>query len=195
MTSISQRIIIEDYSAQWPLHFTRLKAVYETHLDGLIQDIQHVGSTSVVGLAAKPVIDIDLIADSHNLIAAAIEKIKILGYEHLGDRGIKDRESFQRTSSIVPIDGSGREWPLHNLYVCLSGSLHLRNHLALRDFLRANPEKAMEYGALKKELIARDPYDMDLYIKRKTPFIVDILATQGFEKPLLDDIRKANNAL
>ena len=112
----------------------------------------------------------------------------------MGDMGVKDREAFKRTSSRSPDDGSMREWPTHNLYVCINGSIALRNHLALRDFLRANPQKAKEYGELKKRLVAENPFDIDLYIKNKTPFVLTILKGLDFDENALKEIKKANGA-
>ena len=155
-------------------------------------DIQHVGSTSVHGLIAKPVIDIDLIIEDRSFLESIKTILAKLGYEYMGNLGINDREAFKRASSRTPDDGSLRDWPAHNLYVCINGSVALRNHLALRDFLRANPHKAKEYGELKKRLIAENPFDIDLYIKHKTPFILEILKTLDFDESSLNEIKKAN---
>jgi GrpB-like predicted nucleotidyltransferase (UPF0157 family) len=190
-----KQIVIKDYSPQWAIQFEMLRSVYANCLQNLVIDIQHVGSTSVVGLAAKPIIDIDLIIDSPNKLSSVIEKLSDLGYEHLGDLGIKDREAFKMVSSLTPENGSGNDWPAHNLYVCLKDSISLKNHLALRDFLRTHPEKANEYGLLKKNLVSQNGYDIDYYIKSKTPFIIEILTQLGFDKNALEDIQKVNNAL
>ena len=187
-----KEIIIEDHSLEWAIAFQKLKSIYQEYLEDLIMDIQHVGSTSVPGLTAKPVIDIDLIIEDHSALKPITDILAKLGYEYMGDLGIKDREAFKRTSSRTPDDGSMRDWPTHNLYVCINGSIALRNHLALRDFLRANPQKAKEYGELKKRLIAENPFDIDLYIKNKTPFILEILKTLDFDESSLNEIRKAN---
>ena len=187
-----KEIIIEDHSPEWAMTFQKLKSIYLQHLGDLIRDIQHIGSTSVPGLAAKPVIDIDLIIEDRSFFESIKTILVKLSYEYVGDLGIKDREAFKRTSSRTPDDGSMRDWPTHNLYVCINGSIALRNHLALRDFLRANPQKAKEYGELKKRLIAENPFDIDLYIKNKTPFILEILKTLDFDESSLNEIRKAN---
>jgi GrpB-like predicted nucleotidyltransferase (UPF0157 family) len=158
----------------------------------LISDIEHVGSTSVPGLAAKPVIDIDLIIEDRSVLHSVIEKLAGLGYEYMGDLGIKDREAFRRKSALTPDDGTKHEWPAHNLYVCLRDSIALRNHIALREFLRANPQKAKQYEALKKRLAAENPNDIDHYIKNKTPFIIGILEELGFDKKAIEEIRIAN---
>ena len=193
MASVRE-IIIEDHSPEWALTYQKLQSIYIEHLGGLIMDIQHVGSTSVPGLAAKPVIDIDLIIEDHSALKPVTDILAKLGYEYMGDLGIKDRQAFKRTSSRTPDDSSMRDWPTHNLYVCINGSIALRNHLALRDFLRTNSQKAKEYGELKKRLVAANPFDIDLYIKNKTPFILEILKTLGFDKSSLEEIKKANGA-
>ena len=187
-----KEIIIEDHSLEWAISFQKFKSIYQEYLEDLIMDIQHIGSTSVPGLAAKPVIDLDLIIEDRSFLESIKTILAKLGYEYMGDMGIKDREAFKRTSSRTPNDGSLRDWPAHNLYVCINGSIALRNHLALRDFLRANPEKAKEYGELKKRLVTENLFDIDLYIKNKTPFILEILKTLDFDESALGEIKKAN---
>jgi GrpB-like predicted nucleotidyltransferase (UPF0157 family) len=188
----SKKIVVEDYSPSWALTFQTLKSVYALHLGNLIVDIQHVGSTSVEGLAAKPVIDIDIIIDTPTHLPAIIQKLKLMGYEHRGNLGITDREAFKGKTDQVPFDGSRRTWPKHHLYVCPADSISLKNHLALRDFLRSNPNKAQQYGELKKQLATEHPYNMDLYIARKTPFITAILQAAGFDDATLHHITQEN---
>lgn len=188
----SKKIVVEDYSPSWALTFQALKSVYALHLGDLNVDIQHVGSTSVEELAAKPVIDIDIIIDSPAHLPDIIQKLALLGYDHRGNLGITDREAFKGKTDQVPLDGSGRTWPKHHLYVCPADSISLKNHLALRDFLRNNPAKAKEYGELKKQLAAENPYNMDLYIARKTPFITAILKATGFDDSTLHHIAQEN---
>ena len=133
---INKKVVIEDYSPTWASAFQELKSVYQRHLGDLITDIQHVGSTSVVGLPAKPVIDIDLIVMSNDTLDSITEKLELLGYDRLGDLGISDRKAFKARSRQVPYEGSSRDWPKHHLYVCIADSYSFRNHIAFRDFLR-----------------------------------------------------------
>ena len=147
-------------------------------------DIQHVGSTSVPGLAAKPVLDIDIIIDSQEKLLPVIEKLAELSYSHIGDLGIEGREVFKNTTG-------GVDFP-HNLYVCVQGAASLENHLRFRDYLRLNPEAAMEYGLLKKELAAKFPHDIDAYIDGKTDFITNVLAEVGMDKASIEKIDLAN---
>jgi GrpB-like predicted nucleotidyltransferase (UPF0157 family) len=188
------KIFIQEYSPEWPKVFEQLKAVYESHLGNLIIEVQHVGSTSVEGLAAKPVIDIDLIIESNQILPEIIKKLGSLGYEYAGDLGIIDREAFRRNSDNVPVDGTNRLWQKHNLYVCPKEGVSLRNHLALRDHLRNNPEKAKEYGDLKKRLALQNPDNIDLYVEGKTLFIVGILKSAGFGMDELSSITEQNRA-
>ncbi len=191
---IKERIVLEDYSPGWAASFRQLKAVYEQHLSNIIIDVQHVGSTSVEGLTAKSVIDIDIIiADSKNL-ETIIKKLEVLGYEYRGNLGITDRASFKQKTNNTPFNGSLKIWHKHHLYVCLENSIALKNHLALRDFLRNNPERARVYGELKKQLAAENPFNMNQYIERKTPFITGILKEVGFNEATIASITKANKA-
>lgn len=188
----SEKISIEDYSPEWALIFNQLKAIYKSNLGELIADIQHVGSTSVVGLAAKPILDIDLIIKGKNNFHLIVEKLGKLGYEYQGDWGITGREVFKRKSAQTPIDNSGREWMKHNLYVCVAGSVSLRNHLALRDFLLQNPDTAQAYAQLKKQLAATRAEERELYTAGKTEFIVSILERLGFAASELATISSEN---
>ena len=188
------RILIEDHNPTWALTFHQLQSVYQLYLGNLIVDIQHVGSTSNYGLAAKPIIDIDLVIDDRNKLNSIIQKLALLGYEHLGNLGITDRDAFKRKSDETPQDGSSRAWPKHNLYVCPSDSISLQNHVAFRDFLRNNPGIAQEYGDLKKRLIQENPYDLELNVESKTPFITSILKELGFEDSSIKSIIQENKA-
>jgi GrpB-like predicted nucleotidyltransferase (UPF0157 family) len=190
----SNKIIIVEYSTDWPLIFEDLKRVYERFLAGLVIDIQHIGSTSVPGLAAKPIIDIDLIIENRNILKYMIVKLEKLGYEYQGDLGIKNREAFKRVLDKTPLDGSDRIWQKHNLYCCTKNSISLRNHLQFRDYLRKDPEKARQYGVLKKKLALQYPLDINIYAELKTSFIVEVLKGTGIESKELESITKQNKA-
>jgi GrpB-like predicted nucleotidyltransferase (UPF0157 family) len=101
--------------------------------------IEHVGSTSVPGLAAKPVIDMTVVVPTPAAMGAVIARLATLGYRHRGDLGVPGREAFDRPGGT----------PDHNLYACVAENDGLRNHLALRDHLRGNPAAARSYGSLK----------------------------------------------
>ncbi|MES2777321.1 MAG: GrpB family protein [Bacteroidota bacterium] len=188
MFTVKKEIKIENYDPAWALEFQQLKSVYQSNLGDLICGIEHVGSTAVEGLAAKAIIDIDLVIADRTILAAVIEKLAALGYAYRGNQGITDREAFKRLSDQTPLDGSGRTWPNHHLYVCPQDSVSLRNHITLRDVLRSNPDKMKAYDALKKQLAAEHRFNMDLYIEKKTPFITEILKEAGFDDSSIDNI-------
>lgn len=189
------RITLSEYSPEWPKFFEELREVYTECLEGVLFDVLHVGSTSVRGLAAKPIIDIDLVIESRDRLDEAIKILGRLGYEYRGDLGIKDREAFKQTGEDVPRTKAGRKWPRHNLYVCIKGALCIRNHLAFRDFLRNNPQKAKEYADLKKRLASEDPFGIDTYCMKKTPFILEVLRNTGFLEKDLEDIMLQNRVM
>ena len=144
--------------------------------------IEHVGSTSVPGLAAKPVIDMGIVVPERQDVPTAIAKLASLGYVHRGNQGVEEREAF----TVPP------ELPSHNVYLYVEGSLPLRNHRALRDYLRANSEAAHTYGELKRSLAAQHADDIDAYIDGKTGFILEILEICGFSPTDLERIADAN---
>ena len=185
-------IVIEEYSSGWPLAFAQLQSVYRSHLGSYVAAVEHVGSTSVEGLPAKPVIDIDLIIEDSALLKPVITVLQELGYQHVGDMGITGREAFKRTSSHAPVDGSSRTWPPHHLYVCTAGNISLKNHLAFRNYLRSHMKKAKAYGELKKRLAKDYPDDIDAYVSGKTEFITGVLKEMGFDAAELDDITRQN---
>lgn len=174
-------MLIADYDPGWPQTFAVLKAAIEGALAGLVLAVEHVGSTSVMGLPAKPVIDLDVVVASEH-VAEGIGRLQQLGYEHEGERGIPLREAFRRPAGSVP----------HHLYLCPPHSPALANHLALRDYLRAQPDAARAYGALKRRLALEHAGDSDAYVQGKTAFIVDILRQVGFSATSLADIELMN---
>ena len=166
----SKPIKVVDYDPHWPMLFEDIAApLRAAFADGLLTCIEHVGSTAVPGLPAKPIIDIDVVIPSRADLPDAIARLATLGYVHQGDLGITSRESFRRPPDSPP----------QNLYVCAEDSSELRRHLAFRDYLRAYPEEARRYGDLKRELAARHITDIDAYVDGKAEFVQDILHRTG----------------
>ncbi|MFE5408362.1 GrpB family protein [Microbacterium sp. NPDC056569] len=159
-------IVVVPYSDEWPRQFERVAAELQRALEGVpVLAIEHVGSTSVPGLAAKPVIDIDVVVTREHA-APAIAALVTTGYTHRGDLGVTDRESM-----AAPDDD-----PRRNVYVCVEGTLHLRNHLAVRAVLRERTDLRDRYGAVKTEL-ARDPaMRIETYLALKSPVLQEVLA-------------------
>ena len=172
-------IRVVDYNPKWSIMFADLSRVILGSLGELALAIEHVGSTSVPGLAAKPIIDIDVVVESRQAVSEAIEHLARLGYIHQGDLGVLGREAFRHSGDEeVPRDGSGRKWPTHNLYVCAKDNEELARHLAFRSYMRQNPQDAAAYAELKRGLAQQFPHDMDAYVEGKTEFVEGILRRQ-----------------
>ena len=175
-------IVVVDYDPIWPEIFQQLRAYVRPVLAEVALTVEHVGSTSVPGLAAKPIIDMSVIVASKGQVPLAVERLATLGYVHLGNMGIEGREAFKRPAEL----------PAHHLYVCPQGSLGLQNQLAVRDYLRSHPETAQAYADLKKRLAREFPYDIDSYVEGKTNLILGILQEQGLSAEQLQAIEQAN---
>lgn len=158
-------IVIADYDPEWPDLFKKLRVAIASVLGDLAAAIEHVGSTAVPGLAAKPVIDIDVLLASADDLPRAIERLALLGYVHRGDLGVTGREAFSQ-----PLGQ-----PAHHLYVCPPDSIEYRRHIAFRDHLRAYPESARLYGELKRILGAEFRHDREKYNTGKTEFVNNLL--------------------
>jgi len=137
--------------------------------------VEHVGSTAVPGLAAKPIIDIDVVIRSRDELGEVVAALSGAGYEHQGDLDVPGREAFRRGGPDVPRDGTGRVWPPHHLYVCHTDSDELRRHLAFRDFLRTHPDHAKRYAELKRSLAARCADDRETYTEGKSAFVWEVI--------------------
>lgn len=169
-------IKVVPYQTDWPEKFKQESALIKLQLKAIVQQIHHMGSTSVPGLMAKPVIDIlmevtDLAAlDSHSYL------MEQLGYEVMGAYGIPGRRYFRK-------GGYNRT---HHVHAFLRGDDNIKRHLAFRDYLIAHPKIAAEYGQLKKEIADRINHDIEDYCVAKVPFIKqhEQLALEWYEKDL-----------
>ena len=158
-------VVIEPYRTDWPACFEAIRAQLAATLGSLALSIEHVGSTAVPGLAAKPVIDIDVIIASTRLLPEAIECLATLGYRHKGDLGVVGREAFRATQPRQA----------HHLYVCAVGAGPLLDHIRCRDALRADPRRAAAYADLKYRLAAQCGEDRVAYTTGKTVFVERVL--------------------
>ena len=162
----TQRVVVLPYDKAWQSAFEAIRLELEAALGDLSIGIEHVGSTSVEGLSAKPCIDIDVIIRDYSNFDAVVQKLGAIGYIHEGDLGIKDREAFKYSDKPHLLR--------HHLYVCPQDSQELRRHITFRDFLRSNPQAAKQYGQVKERAAQLYPNDIDGYIKYKTPCIEEL---------------------
>ncbi len=165
-------MLIEKYTADWIRAFELLKFEIAKGLRGTEFQIEHVGSTAVPNLAAKAIIDIDIIYEKATEFEAIKTGLINLGYFHNGDQGIAQREVFKRiTSSNHKILDGIR----HHLYVCQATSNELKRHILFRDFLRNNDWARIEYEAKKYELAMKARQDKKLYAELKELHLKDFV--------------------
>jgi GrpB-like predicted nucleotidyltransferase (UPF0157 family) len=159
-------VVIIDYDPSWPATFQQLRDQLAAALGALAVAIEHVGSTAVPGLAAKPIIDLDVVIADRTDLPAVIQRLRPLGYHHEGDLGVPGREAFTTPPGATA----------HHLYVCAVGTPALDRHLAFRDALRADAAMADAYGDLKRTLAARLSHDRVAYTEAKSAFVERVLA-------------------
>ncbi|GAA1451806.1 GrpB family protein [Mycobacterium cookii] len=175
---------VVEHSLRWAEDFEEVAAVLREALtDVRSAVVEHVGSTSVPGLAAKPVLDVDVIVDPTD-VDGAVVALGSVGYVHRGDLGVSGREAFHAPGP-----------PRRNVYVCTAGSANVRNHLAVRDVLRSRPDLREAYAAVKLALAADPDIDIDTYIAGKSAVLQQVLAASGrFSDEELLAIRRLNGA-
>ncbi|MCM3204760.1 MULTISPECIES: GrpB family protein [Paenibacillus] len=172
---IQKPVIIEGYNNEWPKAFNIIESIISNKLNGLVLRMEHVGSTSIPSLSAKPIIDIDVVIESMDCLPQAIKKLEELGYIHEGDLGIKNREAFARRDVYVPYTSKGSEKHEHHLYVCNRESEELKRHIMFRDILRKHPLLVSEYANLKFQLANKYSNNRQAYNAGKTEFITRIM--------------------
>lgn len=153
-------MILEKYTQNWITKFEDIKAELETTLGIETFKIEHIGSTSVPFLDAKPIIDIDIIYSDSSDFEFIKSNLERIGYEHKGNQGIIDREVFKRKGSIF---NSVLDTIKHHLYVCHIDSKALERHLLTRNFLRKNEWARIKYQKIKYELAEKANQDRKKY--------------------------------
>lgn len=170
-------MLIQEYQERWRADFEEIKRTLEQHISTTDLSIAHIGSTSVRGLAAKPIIDIDLIHEKPASFDAIQRGLEQLGYYHNGDQGIKGREVFKRDADKDPHEVL--DAIKHHVYVCQSDREELARHIRFRDYLRANEAAGAAYAKLKFEIAAQAHQDRKAYAKLKesmaSEFVLSIL--------------------
>ena len=152
---------VVEYDERWAEWFEQIRAAIPP---GLV--VEHVGSTAVPGLVAKPIIDVDVVVQTTREVAPAIDALAIAGWRHRGNQGIDGREAFDALRGLPP----------HHLYLVVDGSLAHRDHVDLRNWLREHPIDAARYGELKLELAPLLDTDRDAYLAGKAALITELLA-------------------
>ena len=167
------KVIVLPYDDAWQSSFDKIKGEIEKVICDLIIGIEHVGSTAVKGMSAKPCIDIDVIIKDYTAFATVVESLRGIGYIHEGDLGIKGREAFKYTDKPHLM--------MHHLYVCPQYSEELHRHITFRDFLRSNPEAVRKYSLIKEKAAELFPNDIDGYIEYKSTCIEELYKECGLK--------------
>lgn len=169
----TKKVIVLPYDTAWASDFEKIKKEIENALDDLIIRTEHVGSTSVVGMWAKPCIDIDVVIKDYSVFDNVVLRLEKIGYIHEGDLGIKDREAFKYTDKP--------HLKTHHLYVCPEYSKELHRHITFRDYLRSHPDAVKKYSKVKQAAAELFFDDIDKYIEYKSPCIEEIYTQCGLK--------------
>jgi GrpB-like predicted nucleotidyltransferase (UPF0157 family) len=171
---------VAEYDPSWPIRFEELRREYDAAMRAAgvsVVAIEHVGSTSVPGLASKPVIDCDIVVESSEIEDAA-EVLTSLGFVALGEQGIPQRWAFREPPRLAGT----------NTYVVVNGALSHRNHILFRDLLRSDDDLSEEYARVKKSA-AKSTSTIEEYGQFKGPTIWRIMKLSGLTDQEIDSIR------
>ena len=164
-------VTVLPYDKAWKKDFEVIKAEVETALGELAVAVEHVGSTAVEGMSAKPCIDLDVVIADYGVFGEVVERLAAIGYVHEGNLGIQGREAFDYTDKP--------HLNKHHLYVCPKDSRELHRHTVFRDYLRSHPEAALAYSAVKEEAARLYPHDIDGYMAHKAGIIAELYEACG----------------
>ena len=144
-------MVVVEYVKEWPQDFLKIKTELQKAIT-VMSNIQHVGSTSIPGMKAKPIIDIDVGLENWSDFEAVKRALAEIGYEYEGDRGITGREAFCRNGKVQNkiLDNID-----HHLYVCSVDNEEYKRHILFRDYLRSHDEARDRYNQIKEEILAK----------------------------------------
>ncbi len=165
----SEPVTVAKYNPDWVSWSEQLCSFFEPKLIPYVIRFEHVGSTAIPGMVAKPIIDFDIVIQiaDFNEIRSRLETI---GYVHQGNLGIPEREAFALENLELKV-----RLPPHHLYVCNLHSKELHCHVAFRDYLREHPAEAKEYSEIKLSLVDKYGGDRESYIEGKEQLVREIL--------------------
>ncbi|KAJ5924474.1 hypothetical protein N7466_008661 [Penicillium verhagenii] len=189
------RVTIEPYNPEWPLKFRdKRDQLLDILQDVSITSIEHVGSTSIPSLMAKPVIDIDIIIPASSLEAAR-NALKNAGYDDLGELNIPGRFVFRQPGygKLDAAHGKDKDGEVrYNTYLMVEGYPSLKNHLDTKRVLMENQELREEYGRVKRMLRDTELESLDHYTFAKTEIMCKILRSAGWSEEDLAPLIEAN---
>jgi GrpB-like predicted nucleotidyltransferase (UPF0157 family) len=166
-SKLKGRVTCVDYDPQWRDEFEKVKSYLYSLLKDHVIAIEHVGSTSVIGCAAKPILDIDIVIENSEDFDSVKMILESVGFAHRGNQGIEGREVFKRLFE----DG----YMAYHLYCCQKDALELLRHISLKNYLNDHPKVRDEYGELKKRLALMFPEQILDYMEGKDDFVKQML--------------------
>jgi GrpB-like predicted nucleotidyltransferase (UPF0157 family) len=161
-------VALVDYDPEWPRLFEEERARLAGVLGSAVLAIEHIGSTAVPGLAAKPVLDLAAAVTRLSSVESLVGPLAGLGYRYLGEYGLPGRLFFEKGDPVT-----------HHLHAVEVTGHHWRVWRLFRDYLRRHPEDARQYAQFKRELAARYAADRDAYTRSKSDFVNAVLAKAG----------------
>ena len=161
-----RKIEVIEYDPSWPVAFEAERGLLRGTLGDVAIEIHHIGSTAVPGLAAKPIIDILVEVSDLEALDALNDRMRDIGYAPRGEFGIKGRRYFTK--------GDGDR--THQIHAFKSGDDNVTRHIAFRDYLRADPDVAREYGELKKAVAESCGNDIERYCDGKDAYVKRLVA-------------------
>ena len=184
-----QHITVVNYDPEWPSKYVRERDYITEILKDNCISIYHIGSTSVPGLAAKPIIDIMVVVRSLERVDTVAEKLSNIGYEYLGEFGIAGRRYLRK----------GGDERTHQIHIFQADDWNnIGRHLAFRDYMRTHERERNQYAKIKKDLAQKFPYDIDGYCNGKENFVREmenyaVAQYDGIWDKLYIAARKAQN--
>jgi GrpB-like predicted nucleotidyltransferase (UPF0157 family) len=174
-TRVTADIVVATPDPAWSEWFETLHAFVWPAVRDVALRIDHVGSTAVPGLDAKPIIDADVMVASEVEVQPAIEALTSIGYRWRGELGVPGRQAFSAPAADLPP---------HHLYLVVENSKAHVDHWLLVEVLRADPDKRRRYGELKRLNAALADRDMDVYVALKAAFVAELLTEARAERGL-----------
>lgn len=164
---MNKRVIeVVAYNPRWQQLFSQEKLLLNLILGQELINIEHIGSTSVTGLAAKPIIDILVEVKNLDFIDTLNLEFEKLGYKPKGENGIEGRRYFQK-------GGASRS---HHIHMFELNNSHAFNHRLFRDYLMTHSKVACDYAEIKRKAASQCNHDMSIYMSMKDKFIKSTLA-------------------
>ncbi|TET77291.1 MAG: GrpB family protein [Candidatus Heimdallarchaeota archaeon] len=157
---------LKPYNPQWKEFFKKEKKLISSVITAFLIDIQHIGSTAIPNIVAKPIIDVAVAIDSLDNIEKIIPPLENIGFIYRGEQGIPDRHMFVK---------GGENYRTHHLHVMQKDHYEWNKHILFRDYLKKHPNDAKQYSELKQKLFLKYGNDREKYTESKSEFIQNII--------------------